>query len=242
MPEKYQELKKYDTPKKFDFGNVKVTSICTGYISTNNNFPEPVFVWLMQFKDSVFLIDAGLSPQVNSPDYFSGLSAGFFKSDFKFYLSKNNHLIQQLEQLSVKTSDIKTIFLTHAHFDHIGYLPQLKGIKVVLTVKESESVKTKGQLAGYQKNTEKIIDFSRIEVIDASQMKLKKYNSLISVLQTSNHTAGHEMILLNTDKGKVLFTGDIDLSKISKTNKLYRQIEKQVSIKDCVLLFNHGAL
>jgi glyoxylase-like metal-dependent hydrolase (beta-lactamase superfamily II) len=239
LPEKYATLEKYNKPIEFVYDDVSVAAICTGYISTDNKFPEPVFVWLIKTPGANYLIDAGLSPKILNKNYFQGISSYFFKNQFTFYMYKSNNLLLQLERLKIPVSTIKVIFLTHAHFDHIGYLPELKKIKVVMTKKERDEVNGSGQLAGYQKNTDDIVGTDRTDAMPLEHQGTQKINEQITLLRTDNHTKGHQMILLNTPKGKVLFTGDVNMKILDTNCDLYKFIGSQVDMKTCTFFFNH---
>ncbi|HWY37336.1 MAG TPA: MBL fold metallo-hydrolase [Bacteroidia bacterium] len=239
LPDKYKSLEKYDSPVFYDYGKIKIYAISTGYISTSGNFPEPVFVWLIKTDTANYLIDAGLSSHVLNKNYFGGISGYFFEKQFTFYRTEKNDLIARLKELSVYPKNIKSIFLTHAHFDHIGYLPELKGVKVFLTEKEKDEVAEQGQLAGYQKNTDTIIDLKRIETIHVKEREIKKLNSLISIIRTGQHTPGHEMILLQGEKIKILFTGDLNLKMEKPNSDLMNFLDQKIGLKDCTQFFNH---
>ena len=238
LPDEFKALEKYNKPLAFKFDSVTVYAICTGFISTDKKFPEPVFVWLVKTPVGNYLIDAGLAPNITEPDYFKGISHSFFNKQSDFYIYKSNNLIFQLRNLGVD-SNIKSIILTHGHFDHIGYLPELPLTKVILSETEKNQIKTLGQTAGYEKGTDRLIDFKRTEAINIEKDEIKSLNPYVSLIKTGNHTKGHMMILISTAKEKILFTGDINLKKLPKEDLLYKFLDSEFKIDSLKLFFNH---
>ncbi len=234
----FKELAKYNTPIEYKFDSITVYAICTGYISTNKKYPEPVFVWLIKTPIGNYLIDGGLSPNITDPDYFKGISKTVFNHQFDFYIYKTNNLTTQLEKLGV-SKNLKSIILTHGHFDHIGYLNSLNKVPVIISLTEKDQIETFGQAMGYEKGTENQIDFKRCEVIKLGDNEIKTLNKYISIIKTGHHTKGHMMILVNSGKTKLLFTGDINLNSLPHDNEIYKFIDAKFKISTLKLFFNH---
>jgi glyoxylase-like metal-dependent hydrolase (beta-lactamase superfamily II) len=239
LPAGYAALEKYNKDIRFNQGEDTVIAICTGYISTNKQYPEPVFVWLIKSPSGNYLVDAGLSPLICDKNYFKGISKIFFDREFTFYLYKSNYLPLHLKNYGVNENNLKAIILTHAHFDHIGYLDYFKKVKVILTGEEKKQVQDKGQLAGYQKDTDHIINLNRCDALTIEEQKVKELSESITLIRTDEHTKGHQMILVNTGSGNILFTGDINISKLSANSPLLNCLNKITDLKSTRLFFNH---
>jgi glyoxylase-like metal-dependent hydrolase (beta-lactamase superfamily II) len=239
LPAGYSALEKYNKDIRFTIGKDTVIAICTGYISTNKQYPEPVFVWLLKSPSGNYLVDGGLSPMICDKNYFKGISKIFFDREFTFFLYESNYLPFHLKSYGVNESNLKAIILTHAHFDHIGYLNYYKKVKVILTSEEKRCVQDKGQLAGYQKDTERIIDLSRCDASEIEVQKIKELDNSITLIRTDEHTKGHLMILVKTGSENILFTGDIDVSKLSAGSPLLTFLNKVTDLKSTRLFFNH---
>jgi glyoxylase-like metal-dependent hydrolase (beta-lactamase superfamily II) len=239
LPLQFKELEKYNTPIEYKFDSVTVYAICTGYISTHKKFPEPVFVWLIKTPVGNYLIDAGLAPTITNPDYFKGISKSFFINQFEFYIYRSNNLLIQLKKLHADTN-LKSIILTHGHFDHIGYLDKFMRTPVILTETEKNQIEKYGQAAGYEKNTDKAIDFTRTHPLILDKYQITALNRYIQIFRSDTHTKGHLMVLLQSGKNKILFTGDLNLANMNKNSEVYIFTNNICDLQKAVLLFNHS--
>jgi glyoxylase-like metal-dependent hydrolase (beta-lactamase superfamily II) len=236
LPKEFVVLEKFNSPMELKFDSIQIYAICTGYISTDKKAPEPVFVWLIKTPEGNYLIDGGLSPNINDPDYFKGFSKPFFEKKFDFYLYKENDLIYQLNKLGIGTN-IKSIILTHGHFDHIGYLDKLPQ-EIFMTREEKKQIEIYGQADGYEKNTDQLINFNRVKVVELDKYKSSAINKYLMVVRSDEHTKGHQMILLLAGAKRILFTGDVNMKKEPKSD-LYNFIDQAFDIEKLILLYNH---
>src|SRR5690348_4069984 len=84
----------------------------------------PIWVAVIQHPEGNFLVDTGLDPNINDPNYFksSGLLVDrYLRTQFVFEPNAENPLHRQLAAANLFPN---TIILTHLHFDHIGGLVQ----------------------------------------------------------------------------------------------------------------------
>ncbi|MDR3204932.1 MAG: MBL fold metallo-hydrolase [Deltaproteobacteria bacterium] len=161
----------------------------SGLNPDDKSFPGFVNVFLVKIKDNLVLIDTGNGPQ-------SGLSAA-------------------LEAAGVKREDIKYVFLTHFHGDHIGGLidqlgqAAFKNAKVYASKLEDEywlsaeapferRKRAEKALAPY-KEAGKYIKFNEGETIE----------SFVSFTPLYGHTPGHGGYLFESGGESLLVWGDI---------------------------------
>ncbi len=75
-----------------------------------------VWVWLIEHPEGTFLIDTGLSSDVNRKGYFRELdfvSRYYFEKQMKFGISREEEIDKQLKQLGVEVKSIDKLILTH---------------------------------------------------------------------------------------------------------------------------------
>lgn len=241
LPDSARRLEIYNTPKTYHFDEVTVTAISTGYISIKGSFPHPVFAWLIQTPTENYLIDSGLSNQVNDSDYFGGISRGVFRKKFTFYRYDENNLMTQLSNLKLSPTDLKNVILTHAHFDHVGYLTQFKKVPILISQAERDKVDQSGQLGGYMNKTGALLDSAGVQTVPIDLYQSKKLNSYLTLIRTGVHTPGHLMVLLQTKSSKVLFTGDTPISSLNKNEDPYLTLDKLVGLSTARLFYNHDS-
>ncbi len=97
--------------------------------------------------------------------------------------SKENQeeLIESLEELNTKPSEIKTIILTHNHWDHVGNTEIFKNAKIYGNKKDFED--------------DNIQDIKKLQ------------GDTFEIIEAPGHTPGSTCILLK--ENKILFSGDV---------------------------------
>lgn len=192
----------------------------------------PIWVMAIEHPDGVFLIDTGEVASVMDPRYFqsSGWIVRWFdRSQFKFDVRREDEIDAQLGALGIPTSQVKTVVLTHLHFDHTDGLKHFPATRVILN--DLEWKKPHGTLKHLWPP-----DFHPVPVpLDCPYEMFERTYALtgeedLLLVHTPGHTWGHASVLVKTDAGPVLFAGDICYSqdqlireKYTGANASYRQ-------------------
>jgi len=138
--------------------------------------------------------------------------------------NKGNSFIKQLNNLSIEPEDISLIFITHAHWDHIGSINELKLLakcEVAVNKREKDWVEwgLKPLPSGIGLLGKIIVIFAKILtsfvkltptsvdlVLNDNEFSLESYGIHGKVIYTPGHTLGSMSLLLDTGDA---FVGDL---------------------------------
>ncbi len=175
----------------------------------------PVWVMVVEHPEGIFVIDTGEIAEVNKPGHFksSGFIANWFDtSQFKFEVSGEEEIDQQLLSLSIPVEKVKTVVLTHLHFDHTDGVKYFPSTEILVSKHEYE--KPFGDLPKLYppwfkpvlvELNERYMEFDKVHFLtQAKDMML---------VQTPGHTYGHCSVLLKTGEVFILFAADICYSQ-----------------------------
>lgn len=182
-------------------------------IILNRAFTEwlPVWVWVIEHPEGIYVIDAGITNNTMNPTYFKAL--GFFSNWvnttlFKFKVSRQEEIDKQLESINISTNSIKALILTHLHIDHILGIKHFPEAEIL--VNRMEWNKPSGDVPKlYPQWFQPVLsDLDEKYGTFNNARYLTKAKDLV-LIHTPGHTHGHCSVLLNTDQGNILFAGDI---------------------------------
>jgi len=129
-----------------------------------------------------------------------------------------NELKKDLKELKINPEEIKTVILTHNHFDHAGNISLIKNAKI------------------YGDKS----DFKSDKILDIGKLKIKEFK----IIKTPGHTKGSFCVLYKD----ILFSGDtiFDKGYIGRTDfpesqpeKMKQSLEKLNKIKYKILCPGH---
>ncbi|WP_461136604.1 MBL fold metallo-hydrolase [Spirosoma lituiforme] len=124
-------------------GGVKIHAISTGLVAVtdaflhagnfgflrkprillNRHFADwmPIYVWVIEHPEGIFVIDTGENQAITNPNYFRG--TGFLNEfvnthAFRFDVAREQEIDRQWGQLGIRPTDVRSVVLTHLHIDH----------------------------------------------------------------------------------------------------------------------------
>ncbi|HEV2479978.1 MAG TPA: MBL fold metallo-hydrolase [Puia sp.] len=139
---------------------------------------QPIWVLAIDHPEGIFLVDAG--ERTRRAHWWLDVL-------YKFDLDRSDEADRQLANFNIGTHQVKTILLTHRHFDHTDGLCHFPQTPVF-----HPSPKTLNDSCGA---------FTKAHYVTAAK-------DLI-VVSTPGHTRDHCSVLLRTDNHHVLFAGDM---------------------------------
>ena len=135
------------------------------------------------------------------------IDAGFSEKQYQIMRSQ-----KEADGLAGKRAE--ALFVTHSHFDHAGnaWLLQKEGAKVYLSFEDGQAVSTGGPLVLEEQFGRKFRTFTPDGALGDGQT-FDFGDIRLTALSHPGHTRGTVSVLAETEKKKVLFTGDLFVLK-----------------------------
>lgn len=165
----------------------------------------PVPVWYVRGSEGGILIDAGLG----DPERVAPVLAAYGNSGI-CRRSPGQRLEEALAGIGVRAADIKTVVLTHLHFDHIGDIDALPNARIIVQREELEvGLEPEVYMAGSGYYAELSAPLrraqSRFEVIDGDCMLDRD----VQLLKIGGHSPGCMAVVVATAIGSVAIASDL---------------------------------
>jgi N-acyl homoserine lactone hydrolase len=202
--------------------DVRVESFKTGTVNIgrrgtiNTKHPEAGYVkdeilkvpimshWVHHKELGDFLLDAGLD-KIYADDPYGGIKG---ESADEFFQMKNENIKFHLD---IRKINLKGIFLSHLHADHIAGIRELpKNILYIVGLGEIEQYQPELN-NDFLKDVEAIyeIDFSKLEKMPPLGLCADLLgDGSVWAISTPGHTKGHISYLINGLKGPIFLTMD----------------------------------
>ncbi|HEY7810119.1 MAG TPA: N-acyl homoserine lactonase family protein [Allosphingosinicella sp.] len=151
--------------------------------------------YLIRHGENYLLWDTGL------PGELAGTSA----TSGAFTTSVRVKIVDQLRTLGVSPDRVNFVGISHAHFDHIGQLPDFPKATLLIGAEDYEYSK-KGEAAA--RFAPWIKGGAKVEQLAGDRDVFG--DGRVVILDTPGHTAGHHSLLVKLPRtGNVLLTGDL---------------------------------
>lgn len=180
--------------------NLNVFSDTDAYVGQNKTLVDGCY--LVRHGDEYLLWDTGLPASLKGAP-LSG------KGSMSATLNKT--IDEQLDVLGVDKTKIKTVGISHYHFDHTGQLPEFTHAKLLIGKGDWEAVSAASPAPGINAAPFKSwIEGPADNVETVSGDKDVFGDNSVIMLNTPGHTPGHHSLLVRlANKGNVLLTGDV---------------------------------
>ncbi|MFB9992661.1 MBL fold metallo-hydrolase [Deinococcus oregonensis] len=173
-----------------DVSNEELTQLTRQYPATvtpDGFLDSPTFAFLIRGSGQTMLVDTGMGPR---PSPFSG---------------QTGTLLSMLSDAGVDPPDITTVFLTHAHPDHLGWILDLK---MQPTFANARHVINRRELGSAPPPARLILDLLQKQNLLESFEDTWTLGETLQTVFTPGHTPGHTSLLLHSDGAQLLFLGD----------------------------------
>ncbi|MCE7063859.1 N-acyl homoserine lactonase family protein [Dyadobacter sp. CY326] len=174
---------------------------------------QPIWVWVLEHPEGVFVVDTGENAAVTEPDYFSGenaMSRWFCQTQFRLDVKPAQEVGPQLHTLSIDRERIKAVILTHLHFDHVDGLRYFEHNDIF--VNRLEWAKPASPLESlyprWFKDKVHVFEYERQASDPFEAHKRFTKSGEIKVVPAPGHTLGHSAVLLETRHFHVILGAD----------------------------------
>ncbi len=162
------------------------------------DFRMPVPSFLVEHPRGLVLFDTGMHPDVaHSTDRLHGLESMFTPE-----LAPDGSVGPQLRAAGFDPAAVAVIVNTHLHFDHCGGNRLFPGIPIHVQRRELADARTED-------------DYTVREWVDFPGATYVEHDGEaeilpgVRLLPAPGHTAGHQIVVVETDEGRVVLGGDV---------------------------------
>jgi glyoxylase-like metal-dependent hydrolase (beta-lactamase superfamily II) len=174
---------------------------------------HPVYCWLIEHPEGPFLIDAGEIARVHEKGHLPDTL--IFRSAVKYDVKREDEIDRQLAKLGYKTEQIKAIYITHFHSDHVDGLYHFPNAKMYAAKEAYDfTMSPKGEGLGYlKKNLPEWFEPETFEFDDGKEdvfeksKKLSRDGSIVAV-PLPGHSVGHTAYIVKSGRHRYVFSSD----------------------------------
>lgn len=148
----------------------------------------PLLCFLLENEERKILIDTGGSTP-------NGVNWMPYRRD------ASESLESRLAEYGVSPEEINAVFFTHLHWDHCGNNALFTNATFYVQKLEYDYIAVE-ERGGYERSLVTLSDYT---LLDGNTEEVLPG---ISVILTPGHSVGSQSILVNTERGKVIFSGD----------------------------------
>jgi N-acyl homoserine lactone hydrolase len=183
----------------------------------------PIWVWVIEHPEGIFVVDTGENSRVNSKDYFKqeGPVLNWINTtQFKFIVSPEEEIDRQLGKLNLSPEKITNVLMTHLHLDHIDGLKHFDSEKVLVHNVEWDHPSFALPTLYPKDFSPKRSGFTTLNKTGLNfGLPVTKAKDLFMVA-TPGHTKGHASVLVETKELSYLLAGDVTYDE----QQLYQEI------------------
>lgn len=208
----------------------------------------PVISYVVVHPQGNFVVDTGVPPNINDPDYYDcdPNNKFFYTRNMSFFIPPGDSLEEQLKAISVAPATVKKVLITHFHADHTGGAPLFKNAEFLTGPKnwpKHVGAFTCRLPAGF-KPTEVQFNSGMIQGFERSHSLTE--DGKVRVVPLTGHTPGHVGLLAQDGEVTYLMAGDatFDLDQTQRTavcgvsEDVNQARETQRIIQNQILKFN----
>lgn len=174
--------------------------------------PMPIWSYVIEHPDGLFVVDAGASPSYNDPHSWrpDPRAGAVIRSFIKLAVEDGATLPERMVDAGLDTRNVRALVLTHQHVDHTGTVPSFSRADIWTTHAEDLAAGRIGALHWRWRDGSTRIRHVDVEgaPTDLGAAVTLTEDGALSAIHTPGHTPGSVTVRLETDQADIWFTGD----------------------------------
>ena len=176
--------------------------------------PMPVWAYVIEHPEGVFLIDAGAHPRYRDPEAwsFDPVSRRLVHSFIRLDVRDDETVPARLRLLGIAPEVVRALVLTHQHVDHTGAVPDFPGADVWTSTEEDRSARSIGAMHPLWRSGRTRLRYVDSEGTAGGDGPVRSVfltnDRRVEVVTTPGHTPGSLSIRVAIDGGDLWMIGD----------------------------------
>jgi len=190
----------------------------------------PMRSFLIKTDEGNILFDTGISPEIVESLRALGR---------QFNVTEKDLLPQRLAEIGITPEDVSTVFMSHLHYDHSGFLKAFPHAEVIIQRAEySFAFNPPSYVEGIYVRSDFDIPGLKWRLIDGDEFLMPG----ITAVLTAGHSPGHQSLMVELPQsGSIILTGDCaflseNMEKEIIPGIFYNPVDAFYSIKKLKLL------
>jgi len=174
----------------------------------------PIYAWVIDHPEGIIVVDTGETSRTAEPGYFPRWHP-YYRGSVRMRVEPGEEIGPQLEARGIRSTDVRTVVLTHFHTDHTGGLRHFPSSRILVPGADlSTAGGFAGRLLGYLPQhwpawfEPTPIAFSSTRVGPFERSHRVTPGGDVVIVPTPGHTPGHVSVVVDVEDVSHFLAGD----------------------------------